>query len=98
MSRRKITKAQKLAAILLQQYHDRYPENQALQWPAAYELESLFGVSPDSQWKGVEQAVKACLETTNPGPFATYDFSTHTIHVRNGCMLTRAVKLKDIPE
>ena len=93
MSKRR-SKAEALAGILLS--HHRSKEPYPTPWPAIYALEDLFGVAEGSQWKSVTDAVKHCAQAPCPSPMARYDFTEHAIHVFNGDMLTRIVKLRQI--
>jgi hypothetical protein len=90
------SKAAELASILLQQHDRKYPENSAIDWRAAYALERLFGVHSDSPWKSVTEAVRHAAQAPSPSPFVVYDFDEHALHVRNGDLLTRGVKLCEL--
>lgn len=89
----KRTKAQMLAGVLLS---SSLPDERATPWSSIYSLENLFGVHPKSQWKSVEDAVRHAAQAPNPSPTARYDFNDHAIHVYNGDLLTRVVKLNHL--
>lgn len=90
------TRAQKLAAALLRQHVVPHKEQRTEGWTAIYELESLFGVDEASKWKSVADAVKHCAQSAHPAPMARYEYTEHAIHVFNGDLLTRVVKLRQI--
>ena len=90
------TRAQKLALALLRMHVTPYKETRGEGWAAVYELEDLFGVSDDSKWKSVADAVKHCALTDRPSPMARYEYTEHAIHVFNGDLLTRIVKLRQL--
>jgi hypothetical protein len=94
--RDRATKAQKLALVLLRQHVVPHKEQRTGCWTAIYELEDLFGVDDASQWKSVADAVKHCALAPNPAPMARYEYTEHAIHVFNGDLLTRIVKLKQV--
>lgn len=90
------TRAQRLALALLRMHVAPYKEERGEGWTAIYELEDLFGVAEDSQWKSVADAVKHCALVNRPAPMARYEYTEHAIHVFNGDLLTRVVKLRQI--
>lgn len=92
----KPTRAQRLALALLRQHVTPYKETRGEGWTAVYELEDLFGVDESSKWKSVGEAVKHCALVDRPAPMARYEFTEHAIHVFNGDLLTRIVKLRQI--
>lgn len=82
-----------VAALLLKEAR----EPRGISWTTAWALQDFFGVHEDSKWT-LRSALDHCMQSQRPSPFVEYDFHDHVLHVRNGCMLTRDVKLKPIPE
>lgn len=99
MSRKKSSHSTIVAGLLLDS-HGRNRETRITPWPAIYALERFFGVSSQSQWKSVRDAVRHAAQSEHPSPMARYDFVGHAIHVFNGDALTRAVILNslDLPK
>lgn len=89
-------RSEALASILLSQYNGDWREKQALPWGAVYALERIFGVSRESKWKSVAEAVRAVAQTEQPCPHATYDMGKHEIIVHDSGMLVRVVKLMEL--
>lgn len=93
MARKKPTQSERVAGMLLSSHGK---DERITPWPAVYALESFFGVSPKSKWKCVRDAVRHAAQSEWPSPMARYDFVDHAIHIFNGDLLTRAVKLNSV--